>query len=370
MKDFAGKKFFLPPIGLGTGLGHYKKKKDYSEKLFKNYYKLTKEYNVKLIDTSPVYGNGMSEKLIGKHFSKDRKNFFIATKILPEMCQKEKVKISVKESLKRLKTDYIDLLQIHWPNENVPFEDTIGEMIKLKKKGIINYIGLCNFSYDQIFKLIKVFKKDVISSIQVEFNLFERSVEDKLANFCKKNDISVISYGPLAQGKFANGSKQLKLLNKISKKYNYSIPQTILSWIASKKNFFSIPNSSSSKNLIDNFKSNYLILEKEDIKLIDERLHTPIQKIDTKKIQVVDNYNRKVYLSLQEAIDNKMNMIPSPVELSKEIKKGKFLKPIRLKKIKKNKKIIFELTEGRLRYWSWIIAHGWNKPVPSLVWEN
>jgi aryl-alcohol dehydrogenase-like predicted oxidoreductase len=90
MKDFAGKNFFLPPIGLGTGLGDYKKKTDYSEKLFKNYYKLTKEYNIKLIDTSPVYGKGMSEKLIGKYFGKDRKNFFIATKILPEMCEKKK----------------------------------------------------------------------------------------------------------------------------------------------------------------------------------------------------------------------------------------------------------------------------------------
>ena len=312
----------------------------------------------------------MAEKLIGKYFGKDRKNFFIATKILPEMCEKKNIRVSVAESLKRLKTDYIDLLQIHWPNENVPFEETISEMIKLKKSGIINYIGLCNFSYDQIFNLVKVFKKDVISSIQIEYNLFERSAEEKLSNFCIKNNISIISYGPLAQGKFANGDEQLKLLNKISKKYNYSIPQIILSWIISKKNFFSIPNSSSCENLIDNFKSNYLILEKEDIKLINEKCYTPILKIDTKKIKAVNNYNRKVYLSLEEAIENKMNMTPSPMDLSKEIKKGKFLKPIRLKKIKKNKKIIFELTEGRLRYWSWVIAHGWKKPIPSLVWKD
>ena len=180
MKNFGDKTTLLPPIGLGTGLGDYKKKTDYSEKLFKNYYKLSKEFNIKLIDTSPVYGKGMSEKLIGKYFHQDRKNFFIATKILPEMCTKQNVKISVKESLRRLKTDYIDLLQIHWPNENIPFEETINEMIKLKNKGIINHIGLCNFSYDQLFKLVKFFKKGVISSIQVEYNLFERSAEKKI----------------------------------------------------------------------------------------------------------------------------------------------------------------------------------------------
>ncbi len=370
MKNFGDKTTLLPPIGLGTGLGDYKKKTDYSEKLFKNYYKLSKEFNIKLIDTSPVYGKGMSEKLIGKYFHQDRKNFFIATKILPEMCTKQNVKISVKESLRRLKTDYIDLLQIHWPNENIPFEETINEMIKLKNKGIINHIGLCNFSYNQLFKLVKFFKKGVISSIQVEYNLFERSAEKKLANFCRKHDISIISYGPLAQGKLANGIKQLSILKKISKKYNCSISQLILSWIASKKNFFSIPNSSSYENLVNNFKSNNLILEKIDIKKIDEKCYTPILKINTKKIQVTDNYNRKVYSSLEEAVENKMNMVPSPIELSKEIKQGNFLKPIRLKKIKKNKKIIYDLTEGRLRYWSWVIAYGWKKPIPSLVWEN
>ena len=63
-------------------------------------------------------------------------------------------------------------------------------------------------------------------------------------------------------------------------------------------------------------------------------------------------------------------MTPSPLELSKEIKKGNFLKPIRLKKIQKKKKSYYDLTEGRLRYWSWVIAFNNKKPIPSLVWEQ
>jgi len=370
MKKFASMSTQLSPIGLGTGLGLYKKKNNYTETLFKNYFKLCKKFNVKLIDTSPAYGNGASEILIGKYFSKYRKDFFIATKILPEMCSKKKVKISVEQSLKRLKTDYIDLLQIHWPNENIPFEITISEMLKLKKRGIINHIGLCNFSFDQIFKLTKMFKKGTISSVQVEYNLFERSAEKKLAKLCEKKNISIISYGPLAQGKFANGKKQLQLLKKISKKYNCSISQVILAWIKSKKNFFSIPNTSSYKNLVNNFGAIHLKLKQEDIKLIDTKCRTPVLNIDTRKIRVKDNCSHKVYSSLKQAIENKSNMTPSPLELSKEIIKGNFLKPIRLKRINKNKKNIFYLSEGRLRYWSWIIAHGWKKPIPSLVWEN
>ena len=99
-------------IGLGTGIGNYNKKYRYSEVLFKNYIKICKKYQIKFIDTSPVYGNGKSEKLLGKLIKNCRKDFFIATKLMPEMCYKNKVKVSVMQSLKRLNTSYIDLLQI------------------------------------------------------------------------------------------------------------------------------------------------------------------------------------------------------------------------------------------------------------------
>ena len=119
MKKFASMSTQLSPIGLGTGLGLYKKKNNYTETLFKNYFKLCKKFNVKLIDTSPAYGNGASEILIGKYFSKYRKDFFIATKILPEMCSKKKLKISkskkkhkTRACLKKIKKKYTVLTQL------------------------------------------------------------------------------------------------------------------------------------------------------------------------------------------------------------------------------------------------------------------
>jgi len=357
-------------IGLGTGIGNYKKNIKYSNHLFKDYIKLCLKYNIRLIDTSPVYGNGKSEELIGKYTKSNRRNFFIATKLMPEMCKRKKVKISVLSSLKRLKTNFIDLLQIHWPNEEVPFEETIEAMLELKKKGLIKNIGLCNFSLKQIKYICTKFKPGTISSVQVEYNLFERSIENELSSYCKKNNIAVIAYSPLAQGKFANGTKQLKLLSKLSQKYKCTISQVILAWICSKDNIFAIPNSSSLENLIDNFKSNFIILEAKDLRNIDKVCITRVKNINTQKIIVSNKYNKKVYANLQEAIENKMNMTPSPIDLSKEIKKGNFLKPIRLKKIKKKGKVFYDLTEGRLRYWSWVIAHGWKKSIPSLVWES
>ena len=103
---------------------------------------------------------------------------------------------------------------------------------------------------------------------------------------------------------------------------------------------------------------------------IDKICITRVKNINTRKIIVSNRYNRKVYANLQEAVENKMNMTPSPLDLSKEIKKGNFLKPIRLKEIKKEGKVFYDLTEGRLRYWSWVIAYGWKKSIPSLVWKS
>lgn len=360
----------LNTIGLGTGIGNYKKKYRYSEFLFKNYIKICKKYQIKFIDTSPVYGNGKSEKLLGKIMRNCRKDFFIATKLMPEMCYKNKVKISVMQSLKRLNTSYIDLLQIHWPNEKIPFEETISAMIELKKKGLINNIGLCNFSFEQIKKLIKKFKPKTFFSIQTEYNLFERSADKDLIPFCKKNDILLIAYSPLAQGKLANGKKQIQLLKILAKKYECDPSQIVLSWMASKKNIISIPNSSRIKNLCKNFESKSIFLEKKDLIKIDKICITRIKNINTNEINVSDRYNRKVYKNIEEAKKNKFKMIPSPLELSKEIKKGNFLKPIRLKKIQKKKKSYYDLTEGRLRYWSWVIAFNNKKPIPSLVWEQ
>jgi hypothetical protein len=104
------------------------------------------------------------------------------------------------------------------------------------------------------------------------------------------------------------------------------------------------------------------------MKLIYDNCRTEIQNIDTKKIRVSDDYNRMVYHTIEEAMENKMGMVPSPLDLSNQIKDGEFLKPVRLKKNKNGNQ--FDLTEGRLRYWAWIIAYGWDEPVPALVWKE
>ncbi|MEC8536178.1 MAG: aldo/keto reductase, partial [Bacteroidota bacterium] len=152
-----------------------------------------------------------------------------------------------------------------------------------------------------------------------------------------------------------------------SKKYNCTPGQVVLNWLTAQSRVVVIPNTSKEKRAIENAKSTNFNLSPEDLKLIDENLKTPVSYVDVNEIKVSNDYNRKVYTTVQEALDNKMNLTPSPVQLAEEMKKGFFLKPIRLKQIQDNR---YDLIEGRLRYWAWVIAFGNSKKIPALVWKK
>lgn len=366
-KKFSNSSIYLNPIGFGSGIGGYNKKINYNKRKFHKILDICHEKKIQIIDTSPAYGNGMSERLIGSFNKKKRQNFFLATKILPEMCSFKNVFKSVSLSLKRLKTKEIDLLQIHWPNPSIHFSETLDAMFELKRKKIVKFIGLCNYNFEQFKKIFSYYKAEHIDSLQLEYNLFERSLEKDFLPFCIKNNVSILAYSPLAQGKFANGIKQIEFLKSIAKNNNITLTQNVLSWLVKNKNIFAIPNTTNFENILENSASNSELISANDFHKISNYCKTKIKKIDVK---LVRNFNKKkMFNNLRDAKANTLNLSPSPIELAKEIKNGIFLKPIRLKQSKK-KKYLYELTEGGLRFWSWIIAFGKNKKIPALVWKH
>ena len=352
-------------IGFGTG---FHLPENESGTSIEQTIKASLDNGVNFVDTAPVYGDGASEKLLGETLLKiGRKNVFLASKVSPKDVTHDGVIKSCEASLSRLQTDVIDLLQVHWSNPNIPLSETLSGMEKLVSDGKVRHIGVSNFTFNEVEQTISNLKNTTLSSIQTEYNLFERSIEEKLLPYCVDNDITLIAYSPLAQGKLANGKNQVDLLHKISKKYNCTPGQVVLNWLTAQSRVVVIPNTSKEKRAIENAKSTNFNLSPEDLKLIDENLKTPVSYVDVNEIKVSNDYNRKVYTTVQEALDNKMNLTPSPVQLAEEMKKGFFLKPIRLKQIQDNR---YDLIEGRLRYWAWVIAFGNSKKIPALVWKK
>lgn len=151
------------------------------------------DYGINLIDTAPSYGE--SEEVIGRAVKGIREKVYIATK-----CSAHPTSIlqEIDYSLKRLQVDYIDLYQVHYPDVEVPIASTIGAMEKIKRQGKIRYIGVSNFSIEQLEEGMKVTE---ITSCQSPYNLLWRETEETgLLEFCRKNKIGLLTYSSLAQG--------------------------------------------------------------------------------------------------------------------------------------------------------------------------
>jgi len=160
-----------------------------------------------------AYGKGHSERVLGAAVSDFRDRVILATKIFPNHLKAEQVAEACHRSLKNLKTDVIDLYQIHWPagsfgTKAVPIAETMGALNRLKEEGKIRAIGVSNFSRPQIEEASQYGR---IDSLQPPYSLFWRHVENDAMPYCMENDITILAYSSMAQGlltgKFAKDHK-------------------------------------------------------------------------------------------------------------------------------------------------------------------
>jgi aryl-alcohol dehydrogenase-like predicted oxidoreductase len=165
------------------------------------------EHGINVIDTAPVYGFGRSEEIVGKAIAEGhlRSNVIIATKAglewnegrVSRNASRARIMQEVEDSLHRLRTDYIDVYQVHWPDPLIAVEETAEAMYALYNQGKIRAIGVSNFSVDQIKRFRRVAPLHVL---QPPYNLFERGIEADLLTYCRENKIAMFGYGALCRG--------------------------------------------------------------------------------------------------------------------------------------------------------------------------
>ncbi len=168
---------------------------------FQQIIKKALDSGINFFDTAESYGDGYSEESLGKVIKADRHNIVLATKISPKNASPEAARKSVEASLRRLKSDYIDLLQYHWPSPTVPLRETIDAMIQFKKEGKVRAIGVSNWNEPEWEELSET---ESIDTLQNCFNLLWRRAEKEVLPFVHKNKISFLAYSPLAQGILAD----------------------------------------------------------------------------------------------------------------------------------------------------------------------
>ena len=163
------------------------------------------DQGINLIDTAPVYGFGVSEEIVGKALKGVRAEAVIATKVglewrggkVSRNATRARIMTEINDSLRRLRTDYIDIYQVHWPDPLVPMEETAGAMSELYEQGKIRAIGVSNFSVAQMQAFRAVAPLHVLQS---PYNLFERGIEAEILPYCLANDIATLGYGALCRG--------------------------------------------------------------------------------------------------------------------------------------------------------------------------
>lgn len=350
------------------GIGGYLSKESSNDKEQIRCIRVGIDLGMNLLDTAEEYGKGHSEEVVGKAIKGIRDKVFIATKFSPENNSYHNVIRSVENSLKRLKTDFIDLYQVHWPNPNIPLQETIKAMLSLAKAGKVKYIGLSNFSADEFKEALRT-GKDHIVSLQAEYNLFDRSIENDILPFCEANDKTLIAYSPLLNGRVTDGGDHATQLNMIAEKYGKTAAQVTLNWLFSRTPVITIPKAASEAHIRENAAACDFDLLDEDKKRIDAMFRREIKYVPAIRIRVSKKGegNRKVYQTMQEALDNDLGFVPAPLELSKSLNNSVLIKPIKVVPSKDiSNQFDYDLIEGRIRYWAWVIAFG-NKPIPALV---
>ncbi|GGE33794.1 putative oxidoreductase YccK [Pullulanibacillus camelliae] len=200
----------ISTLGLGTNkVGGHNFFKELSEKDGKDFVKTAIDLGINFIDTADVYGLGRSEELIGevlREISTKRDDLIIATKGGNEWDQSGHVRknnrpgylrSALEKSLKRLGTDYVDLYYLHFPDNETPLAESLGELTRLKEEGKLRAIGVSNLNIDQLKEADKVAE---VAALQSGYNMVDRDVEKDVLPYCAEHGISFIPYFPLASG--------------------------------------------------------------------------------------------------------------------------------------------------------------------------
>ncbi|TFH14865.1 aldo/keto reductase [Candidatus Bathyarchaeota archaeon] len=203
------------------------------------------------IDTAEYYGSGHCEEIVGRAVMPfDRNDLFITTKVWHNQLKYDDLVQSMKGSLRRLKLDYVDLYLVHWPNENVPLEETMRALEYCVDEGYTRFIGVSNFPINLMEKAQSCLKENMLVANQVKYSLAEQEPNTKLIPYCVENDVTLIAYTPLSRGSLAIPGNHV--LDELTEKYEKTYAQISLNWLISQEKVVAIPKASTLEHTHEN----------------------------------------------------------------------------------------------------------------------
>jgi diketogulonate reductase-like aldo/keto reductase len=231
------------------------------------------ELGMTLVDTAEMYGEGASEELVAEAIVGERDRLFLVSKVYPHNASRQGVVQACERSLRRLKTDRLDLYLLHWRG-SVPLEETVAGFEELRRSGKIRHWGVSNFDTDDMDELLRVPAGENCAANQVLYNVTRRGPEFDLIPWMTEHRMPLMAYSPIEQGRLPRGG----VLQRIGQKYGASPFQIALAWLLQKPDVIAIPKASSPDHVRDNHRALEIRLSPEDLDAIDAEFPTPRRK--------------------------------------------------------------------------------------------
>ncbi len=209
--------------------------------------RLAIELGVTLIDTAEMYGDGKTEALVGEAIADRRDEVFLVSKVYPHNATREGTGSACERSLRRLRTDRIDLYLLHWRGD-VPLAETLEAFLALQQQGKIRYFGVSNFDLADMQELWELQGARAVATDQVLYNLTRRSAESALMPWLGERHIPIMAYSPLEQGRLA----QHRELIALARRDGMSPAQAALAWLLAHDDVIAIPKSGNRERLKEN----------------------------------------------------------------------------------------------------------------------
>jgi diketogulonate reductase-like aldo/keto reductase len=225
---------------------------------------------ITLIDTAEMYGDGEAESIVADAVGSRRDGLFIVSKVLPSNSSKSGTIAACERSLKRLKTDRLDLYLLHWRG-GPTLSETVAAFTKLKAAGKILDWGVSNFDIDDMRELAALDTAQECAANQVLYNLTRRGIEFDLMPFCAKRGIPIMAYSPLEQARMLDDGA----LKDVARRHGATPARIALAWLMRQDGVVTIPKATRLSHLDDNIAALDLKLSAEDLKTLDARFPPP-----------------------------------------------------------------------------------------------
>lgn len=231
------------------------------------------DLGITLIDTAEMYAHGGAEQLVGEAIEGRRDEVFLVTKVLPENASRNGTIAACERSLKRLKTNRIDLYLLHWRG-SIALEETVQAFEELVQLGKIRYWGVSNFDVSDLEQLFRLKGGGHAATDQVLYNLMRRGIEYDLLPWCLQRSIPVMAYSPVEQGRLL----EHPVLRHIARRHKLTTAQVALAWILRQDNFIAIPRAGTPAHVRENRAALDVRLSKRDLADLDDAFPPPTRK--------------------------------------------------------------------------------------------